>query len=715
VTGDPPAGPAEGFRTPPTQVAQADLPAQVAPPAGLTQVEGAAGLTQVEGAAVADLTQVEGAADLTQVEGAADRGRGTGAGLGRALLALVLAGLVALAAPAVRAADDGVAQARSHYEMGLKLFDAREHEQALIEFERANELKPRPAALFMMAQCEYLLGRLKDARGHYLRYATENPDGEFASLARDRVESIDKRKSTFVVNTVPEDVTVSITDDAAGTKPEPVIVGQAPNNFQVPRGRYRIDVSKPNYQGQTRIVDIDIAETKPLFFKLDPIPARLEIETVPFGATLYVNGNRARNPYNQQLAPGRVEIFAEAPNYDSQTTDLMLVAGEHRVLTGANRLRLSYVQRSGRPELLFASAAIGTLVGAAAVAAAIGPDLSGPHIATVLLVGGGGVAGGVAGAVIATPLVPAYIPDNRALFILGTTWIGAAEGALAGTLYHQIAVYNRKPTVTTLDPNNVVDEGCLGPDPCRPPLGDQLRAWFVGSLPGFAFGIGIGAATAKYAPTYGRVLLIQSAALGGALTGALMQVALQWKPYGDQWAYTHIEYYKGGEDPPPKDGRTASGEGCGVNEPCATRTTSILDLAPGALIGLNVGLAAGLLGAYLPDQSRYGPSWRRVLLVDLAAVSGAMAAGVGACVALVDDCLRAQRTSEDARAIAAGAALVGGGLGILGGFVLTRHFDQDQPASASTASRTPLPMATLVPMRTATGDVVPALAALGTF
>ena len=104
---------------------------------------------------------------------------------------MVLASVLALAraAPA-RAADDATAQARSHYEMGLKLFDAREHEQALIEFSKANEIKPRPAALFMMAQCEYLMGRLKDASVHYQRYATENPDGEFAELARDRVESI---------------------------------------------------------------------------------------------------------------------------------------------------------------------------------------------------------------------------------------------------------------------------------------------------------------------------------------------------------------------------------------------------------------------------------------------------------------------------------------------------------------------------------------------
>src|SRR4030095_1766761 len=237
--------------------------------------------------------------------------------------------------------------------MGLKLFDAREHEQALIEFSKANEIKPRPAALFMMAQCEYLMGRLKDASIHYERYAKENPSGEFAELARDRIESIAKRPSTFVVNSVPEDVAVRISPEAELDKV--VASGQAPNNFSIPRGRYRIDAARPNYQGQTRVVEVDVGETKPLFFKLDPIPARLEIETNPPGATLYVNGNRARNPYRQDVTPGHIEIFAEATDYESKTTEFTLAPGERRVFRGDNRIRLTYVQRSGRPELLFAS------------------------------------------------------------------------------------------------------------------------------------------------------------------------------------------------------------------------------------------------------------------------------------------------------------------------------------------------------------------------
>src|SRR5262245_721764 len=413
--------------------------------------------------------------------------------------------------------------------MQLNLFDQPQHEQALIEFSKANEIKPRPAELFMMAQCEYLMGRLKDASLHYERYAKENPSGEFAELARDRVESIAKRPSTFVVNTVPEDVTVRISPEAEIGKV--VASGQAPNNFSIPYGRYRLDVTKPDYQGQTRVVEVGIGETKALFFKLDPIPARLEIETVPAGATLYVNGNRARNPYRQDVTPGHVEVFAEATDHESRTIDLTLAPGEHRLLTGVEKLRLHYVQRSGRPELLFASGLIGALLGAGAVAAAIGKDVESQDVASVALIVGGGVAGTVAGTVVGTPLIPSYIPDNQAFFVLGTTWIGAAEGMGVGFIGQQVTTSNGMPADNCPPPPNT--------EPCRPPIGNQLRAAFVGSLPGLAVGLTTGSLMAKKAPTYGRVTLIQSAALGGMFAGALTQVTVKWKPYGSAWEQSY--------------------------------------------------------------------------------------------------------------------------------------------------------------------------------
>jgi hypothetical protein len=605
--------------------------------------------------------------------------------------------LVSASAGSARAQeDDATPQARAHYEMGLRLFDAREHDQALIEFDTANQLKPRPAALFMMAQCEYLLGRLKEARAHYERYATENPSGEFVELAKDRIQSIGKRPGTFAINTVPDEVDVRIVSDTAPALPP--VTGQAPNNFPVPRGRYRITVSRRNYLSQTRVVEIDLAETKPLFFKLDPIPARLEVETLPPGATLYVNGNRARNPYHQDVAPGPFEIFAEAPDHDDRTIELTLAPGQRMLLTGNERLRLSYTQRSGRPELLVASALIGGFLGAGAVAAAIGKDIDSQNVATVLLVGGGGIAGTIVGALIATPLVPRYIPDNRALFVLGSMWMGAAEGAMAGMIYRQIANYNQ-PAVSP----------CM--TPCRGQIGDQLRAGFIGTIPGLALGLTTGALLSSRAPTYGRVALIQSAALGGAFAGALAQVALQWKPYGANWEFT-ISTVKIPDAGPPMG--CPSGAAVGSSVTCTLHGNSVLDLMPGALIGLNVGLAAGLLGAYLPDQSRYGPSWKRVLVIDGAALAGGLAGGVTSCVLNVDNCLLADAPLGQARGLSAAFALAGGALGIIGGVLLTRHFDDEPTPPPAAAPKLSL-STTLFPLRSPDGRVTTGIGAFGSF
>jgi hypothetical protein len=627
-------------------------------------------------------------------------------------LSLLVVILLLVAGGSARAADDATTEARQHYETGIQLFDAREHEQALIEFAKANEIKPRPAAVFMMAQCEYLLGRLKDARAHYQAYVTEVPDGEFAGLARDRIESIDKRKSTFVINTVPDDVTILIS--RVGMLGEPVATGQAPNSFSVPRGRYRIDVTKPNYQGQTRIVDVDIAETKGLFFKLEPIPARLEIETRPLGATLYVNGNRARNPYHQDIPPGPVEIFAEAPDYESRAVDLALAPGEHKALVGDARFELAYKQRSGRPELLGASAVVGGLFGAGAVVAAIGSSFQDPNVSSVLLATGGAVSGGILGWLVASPIIPTYIPDNQALFILGGMWIGLADGAGAGVAVQQVITASG----TRQDP-------CPGPGPCRGTLGDQLRAGFIGSAPGLALGLTGSVLLRHKAPTYGRVAIIQSATLGGAISGALMQVALRWKPYGTGWPWTVRQVDtssvpEGSVDGLVPGGVTGAGPSGSMCKPpmtggtisCAFQEQSILDLLPGTLIGLNVGLAAGLLGAYLPDQSRYGPSWQRVLLVDAATLAGGVAGATIGCVAN-PSCLR--QTPDDVdRAIAAGSALLGGAIGLVSGLALTRR-DEGSPVPTDSRAATQLPIATVTPMRDAGGNTIPAFAAMGSF
>ena len=624
--------------------------------------------------------------------------------------ALVLLGLSLLAAPpSVRLAraDQATDRARTLYESGLELFYARQHAQALVDFQRAHEVKPRPATLFMMAQCEYLLGSLKEAREHYQSYLTESPSGEFVEVAKDRITSIDRRPATLVINTVPDQADVRITSadpPAPDPKAPPVapVVGQAPNNFSVPRGRWVVSVSKPTFLPQEITVQVGIAETKPLFFKLEPNPARLEIETIPRGATLYVNGNRARNPYRQDVAAGRFEIFAEATDYESRTQAVSVGPGGRLLLTGPNALRLRYLQRSGRPELVAASSIMGALVGAGAVAAGLGSELEKANVPAISFTFGGAVTGAIAGALISNNMVPSYIPDNRGLFIIGGLWIGAAEGAFAGIVARQATT---KAGVNMDEEHPQYAE--LGPY-VHPDLGSQLRGALFGSIPGLVVGTTAAALFRDHAPTYGRVSLIQSAAAGGAIVGSLAALAFRWNPFQFKEVY----------DPAPTD---RCNETSPLDQACLRDTRSVLNLSLPALIGLNVGLAGGLLGAYLPDQSVYGPTWQRIMLIDLAAGAGALAGGIFACVA-DSDCVR--HSGDTARAHAAEVALLTGGLGLVAGIFLTGNSAANPattnttvPAAPSKAPEpeTPPPTLGLFPGRDATGGVVPMVAAAGMF
>ena len=233
------------------------------------------------------------------------------------------------------------AGAESHYEMGLKLFDAREHEQALIEFSTANEIKPRPAALFMMAQCEYLLGRLKDARAHYQRYATENgAERRVRELARDRVESIDKRPSTFVVNTRPRgrDGRASRPrarpGDGGGERPgAQQLLGPArplprrrrqaelPGADAHRRGRHRRDQAAVLQAGPDpgAAGDRDASRRAPRCTSTATAPATRTARTSP--------------PATSRSSPRR-------PTTSRRRSELTLAPGERRLFTGDGQLRL---------------------------------------------------------------------------------------------------------------------------------------------------------------------------------------------------------------------------------------------------------------------------------------------------------------------------------------------------------------------------------------
>lgn len=543
-------------------------------------------------------------------------------------------------------AADAREEARNHYETGLGLFDHGDREQALVEFKLAYELFPNNDVVFMLAQCEYHLGKLKEARAHYETFLNSDPKSTLAENARLRIAAIDRRPSVLVINTVPSDVSVKI--EGQGHSYE----GQAPNEFLVPKGRYRITVTRANFQAQVRDVNVGIAETLPMFFKLDPVPGRLIITTDPKRTTLFVRGMRAENPYNQRVEPGLYEIYAEADNHESRRDTVEVRAGQDTVVD----FRLRYVQRSGRPDLITAWGLLGAVGSVALVmdlAADRSVDVGQPNPASLSLLAAAAGAGAVAGGLLGSRLAPSYIPDNRSMYRIGWMTMGTLEGTLAA-----LSV--------------------------RPGLTSGL----AGGAAGLVVGSSLGALTDSFAPSYGRVTLIQSLAAMGGLAGVLAVPAFDF-------AHDHSELV--------------------------------------ALAGLNVGLLVGIAGAVRAGRDDRGPSWQRVVLVDLTVAAGVFA---GAVAGTIPNCTKDSKkappstlattmmpngsdTSDNPSCsfedtpTTTKLALIGGGLGFAAGWFLTAGMDQNVKPSAASI----VPTISAMPTQNANGrwSLTPALSAQGRF
>jgi hypothetical protein len=558
-------------------------------------------------------------------------------------------------------------RAHRHYDSGVSLFEAGNKEQALIEFELANEIAPKRENVFMIAQCEYHLGQLVAARDHYLAYLAEQTTGDLADLARIRIEAINRRPGVFAINTVPDAVDVRIEGEGK------VVTGQAPNEFPVPRGSYRITVSKPNFASESRDLSIEVAETKPLFFKLEPVPAHLSVRTTPGNAALFVRGNRTQNPYVQDVSPGTYEIYAEATYYQPKRETITLAPGESRAVD----FPLTYVQRSGRPELIGFWTGIGAVGGGLLVLTQGDPrDSSAPL--SLSLFSAGILAGGLGLGVISstTSLVPDYIRDNLALFRIGAMWVGDLEGAsLAMAL---------------------------------------TRSWtptWVGGAGGLVAGAFAGWWLDNKSPNYGRVAIIQSAALLGTVAGAISVSAVGAYP----------GYPKEAEMPTDSKAKPCDDP---TSVQCAAYNAWRGDirqrLAWGMLAGLNVGLATGLAMAYLPDQKQYGPSWKRVIMVDMAGLAGGIFASA------VEVCSRRTQNNQSIHCADSDAnlnrrtarfALVGAGLGLLTGWLLTMDFDREvqRRPEIPLLSYIPLPGAVPVETPAGTAELLPGLLSQGRF
>ena len=156
----------------------------------------------------------------------------------------------ALAAPLDPAAVDpaAVEQAKQHFAQAVAFAQAGDCGAAIVEFEAAYQLVPRPNALYNIAQCQERLFRYDLAIRYYERYLQEAPaDAPDRAAVSGALATLRNLLGTVAVHcNVPAEVWV---DDR--------LAGQAPGDVLMPSGGHTLELRAKGYipaRGEVRLV-----------------------------------------------------------------------------------------------------------------------------------------------------------------------------------------------------------------------------------------------------------------------------------------------------------------------------------------------------------------------------------------------------------------------------------------------------------------------------
>jgi tetratricopeptide (TPR) repeat protein len=160
------------------------------------------------------------------------------------IAALAFALAMAMSARAARAADPN--DAKSRYLSGQSHYNLNEFAEALQDFKEAYRLRPDPAFLFNIAQCERQLGNLEEAIKFYRTYLRNKPEaGNKREIEKkiDELKGLIEAKKKATMGAPQAVIPPSAVDDQSGPggasarAPEPtpaVVVPASPTNEPPP-------------------------------------------------------------------------------------------------------------------------------------------------------------------------------------------------------------------------------------------------------------------------------------------------------------------------------------------------------------------------------------------------------------------------------------------------------------------------------------------------
>jgi tetratricopeptide (TPR) repeat protein len=190
-------------------------------------------------------------------------------------------------APALEAKGDPVAveQAKQHFRQAVAFASAGDCGAAIVEFEAAYELVPRPNALYNIAQCEERLFRYDLAIRYYERYLLEAPpDAVDRPAVNAALGTLRNLLGTVTVHSnVPAEVWV---DDR--------LAGEAPGDVLLPSGGHSLELRAKGYIPARAEVRVVGRQRTALTLELEKAQTTVQVtETTGLDPTLFWIGTGA--------------------------------------------------------------------------------------------------------------------------------------------------------------------------------------------------------------------------------------------------------------------------------------------------------------------------------------------------------------------------------------------------------------------------------------
>lgn len=165
-------------------------------------------------------------------------------------LALSFAPPLVAHAQAADAAEDDVAQARKHFNQGLKLYKDGDFDAALVQFERAYAMKPNYKVLYNIAQSYFELHQYVEARDALRRYLKEGEgsiEADRRTAAEGDLADLERRIAHVLLQVNVDGATVYIDGKKVGVTPLAARV-------DVSEGQRTVSVEAPDRGSKQRVV-----------------------------------------------------------------------------------------------------------------------------------------------------------------------------------------------------------------------------------------------------------------------------------------------------------------------------------------------------------------------------------------------------------------------------------------------------------------------------